>query len=259
MPPHLKSLEFTHIEWLAHGFFGRKGGVSSNEFESLNSALQKGDISDNVCQNRQFMANALLMENAPIIFMCQNHTTVVHVLDAPLGDEIPIADAIVTRKKNIIIGIQTADCVPVLFVDPVTHVIGAAHAGWSGLANGILQNTVKTMIELGANKESIKAAIGPCIWPESYEVGANVKESFSDFHDLFKPWPGISNISEAITYSFDLPMAAYRTLQNAGILDISSSSKNTYENPTDYFSFRKSTHNKDIRFGRQASLIGMIA
>ncbi|MDP3371587.1 MAG: peptidoglycan editing factor PgeF [Candidatus Paracaedibacteraceae bacterium] len=259
MPPHLKASNLNDIPWLKHGFFGRKGGVSEGEFESLNISLQKGDLPQNVLKNKQFMASALLMESAPVVLAYQKHTNIVKVIDAPFGEDIPIADALVTRQKNLLIGVQTADCVPVIFVDPFTKIIAAAHAGWKGLADGILQNTINVMLEMGANKKNIKTAIGPCIWSESYEVGSDVVDSFPQFSDLFKLWelPSCAE-KEKKTYSFDLPMAVYRTLQSSEISCIDASSVNTYAQEDDYFSFRRSTHKRHERFGGQASLIGII-
>ncbi|MES2608387.1 MAG: peptidoglycan editing factor PgeF [Pseudomonadota bacterium] len=259
-PPNLKASNLNDIPWLAHGFFGRKGGTSTGEFESLNVSLKKGDLLENVMQNRQRMANALSMENIPIVFACQKHTNTVLVIDRPFGDDVPTADALVTHQKNLIIGIQTADCVPVLFLDPFNKVIAAAHAGWKGLAGGILQNTLVAMESLGASRKHIKAAIGPCIWSESYEVGSDVHDAFPDSSDLFMHWraPTKANGMGIIkTFGFDLPMAAYRTLQIAGIADINPSPINTYAHADDYFSYRRSTHLDEIRYGGQASLIGM--
>ena len=259
-PPYLKSPHLNDIPWLAHGFFGRKGGVSTGEFASLNISLHKGDSLENVLQNRARMAHVLSMENAPIVFACQKHTNTVLVVDEPFTDKIPIADALVTRQENLILGVQTADCVPVLFVDPVAKIVAAAHAGWRGLADGILQNTIATMEELGAERENIRAAIGPCIWSESYEVGADVYEAFPDFTDLFTQWrmPTKANGMGVIkTFAFDLPMAAYRVLRNAGITHLSQSPINTYAHIHDYFSYRRSTHTGNVQFGGQASLIGL--
>ncbi|MES2252196.1 MAG: peptidoglycan editing factor PgeF [Pseudomonadota bacterium] len=260
IPPHLKVTHLSEIPWLSHGFFGRRGGVSKGEFNSLNIGLQKGDSLENVCQNRQRMADALMMGNAPIVFACQKHTNSVLVIDAPFKGDIPIADALVTKRKNLIIGVQTADCVPVLFIDPITKIIAAAHAGWKGLASGILQNTITVMEELGATRANIRAAIGPCIWSASYEVGSDVREAFPLFNDLFTPCKAFVNenkVNARTTFCFDLPMAAYRTLQNNGISSISPSPKDTYTHEHDFFSYRRSTHAGDSRFGGQASLIGM--
>jgi YfiH family protein len=259
-PPHLKGPHLNNIPWLAHGFFGRKGGVCEGEFSSLNITKKELACPDAVNENRKRIAVAVGMETAPVLLTNQKHTNTVIVIEKPFYGDGPIADAMVTRQKNILLCIQTADCVPVLFADPVNQIIGAAHAGWRGLAAGILQNTLQAMIDLGAKREHIKAAIGPCAWAESYEVGADVMEAFPQFSNLFKQWqaPTKANGTKALkTFSFDLPMAALRTLQLENISELSASPINTYTNEGSYFSFRRSTHQGKNHFGGQGSVIGI--
>ena len=255
-PPFLTAPHFTDFPWLTHGFFGRKGGVSTGEFESLNIGLQKGDDPKAVCENRLRIASVLGMRDTPLIFARQKHTNIARVTNAPFDGVPPIADALVTNTPGIIIGVQTADCVPVLYVDPIARVIAAAHAGWKGLADGILKNTLTVMERIGANRAHIIAAIGPCIWQESYEVGEDVKDAFSAWPDLFTPWEGHTTHNKN-TFAFNLPLAAYRTLEKAGIRTISSSPTNTYTAPDDYFSYRRATHAGTTHFGVQASLIAI--
>ena len=204
------------------------------------------------------------MEHTPVIFAYQRHTTTALIVDKPFEGERPIADALVTNTPGLLIGVQTADCVPVLLIDETTRVIAAAHAGWKGLADGILQNTLITMESLGADRTHIIAAIGPCIHANSYEVGDDVRKAYPQFPDLFTPWTNktIGTIIDKTTthketFTFDMPMAAYLTLKQAGIHNISPSPINTYTNPTDYFSYRRSTHQGDSTFGNQASVIGI--
>lgn len=260
-PPHLKAPHLNDIQWLAHGFFGRKGGVSEGEFTSLNITKKELACADAVNENRKRIAKTVGMENAPTLLTNQKHTNTVVILEKPFdGEKPPIADAMVTKEKNLLICIQTADCVPVLFVDPINQIIGGAHAGWRGLAAGILQNTLQAMINLGAKREHIKAAIGPCAWAESYEVGADVMEAFPQFNDLFKQWraPTKANGMGVLkTFSFDLPTAALRTLQNEKLSELSASPINTYTHEEDFFSFRRSTHQGKNHFGSQGSVIGM--
>jgi copper oxidase (laccase) domain-containing protein len=141
MSPFLSPYSFSR-----HGFFGRNGGVSTGEFSSLNCGRFKGDADEAVFENRRRVVDALGVSDAKLLFLDQKHTSDVVVLDKPFDDHlngnIPIADAIVTGLFNQPIGVQTADCVPVLFLDPKTRLIGAAHAGWKGLSEGILQNTI---------------------------------------------------------------------------------------------------------------------
>jgi YfiH family protein len=258
--PHLTADPLTQCKGIQHGFFGRRGGVSQGEFESLNAGLQKGDAAQNVTENRHRMAHALNMNDAPIVFACQKHTNTVLVIDQPFEGEIPVADALITSTENLIIGVQTADCVPVLLADPEAKIVAAIHGGWRGLATGIVQNTILEMINIGATRHRIIAAIGPCIWADSYEVGEDVHAAFKSFDDVFKPWDRQSNntcAEQTVTFAFDLPRAAYLILEHEGIVPITPSPIDTYAHESAYFSFRRSTHKGDERFGTQSSLIGL--
>ncbi len=267
LPPFLtvEAFQTNKKSWLTHGFFGRKGGVSTGVFDSLNvSFAERGDHPDCITQNRLRIATALNMEHAPVIFAHQKHTTTTLIVDKPFEGERPIADALITNTPGLIIGVQTADCVPVLFIDETTQVIAASHAGWKGLADGILQNTLIAMESLGAHRTRIIAAIGPCIHQDSYEVGEDVREAYPQFPELFTPWQNKSIgttvdkvITHKETFAFNMPMAAYLTLKQAGIQKITPSPINTYTNPADYFSYRRSTHKGDSTFGNQASVIGI--
>lgn len=259
-PPHLKAPHLAGIPWLAHGFFGRKGGLCEGEFSSLNITAKESACPIAVNENKKRIAKALGMENAHSLLMNQKHTNAVIVVEKPFNGSAPIGDAMVTKQKNLLICIQTADCVPVLFVDPINQIIAGAHAGWRGLATGILQNTIHTMISLGAEREHIKAAIGPCAWAESYEVGKDVVDAFPQFNDLFQEWnePTKANgMGTLKTFSFDLPNAAYRTLDAENLSEISKSPINTYTHEEDFFSFRRSSHQGKTHFGGQGSVIGM--
>lgn len=255
-PPFLTAPHFTDFSWLTHGFFGRKGGVSTGELKSLNVNSKKNDAPKAVRENRFRIAQTLGIKNSPLNFACQKHTPTALLITAPFDGDPPIADALVTSTPGIIVGVQTADCVPVLYVDPIARVIAAAHAGWKGLADGILENTLTVMESAGANRAHIIAAIGPCIWQESYEVGADVKDMFAAFPDLFTPWHG-NTTQNKNTFAFNLPLAAYRSLEKAGITAISSSPINTYTAPDDYFSYRRTTHAGTAELGGQASVIAI--
>jgi YfiH family protein len=237
---------------LRHGFFGRDGGVSIGNYASLNVGLSKGDSPECVHKNRERIQQTLgFSHNHPIFFARQEHTADVYILEHPSTDA-PRADAIVTSLKNILIGVQTADCVPVLLYDPEHALCGAAHAGWPGLAAGIIQNTLETLIRCGATRNTLYAAIGPCIWPESYQIGHDVKDVFSAYPQHVKPWPESSH-----HFSCDLPAIAATILQQEGIQHISTSPLNTYTS-AHHFSYRWSFHGQPKIFGNQASVIGII-
>jgi YfiH family protein len=163
---------------LAHGFFTRRGGVSSGAFAALNCSLSGRDDADAVRENRRRAADALGLPGEALLGLTQVHGDAVAVLDAPWPqDQRPQADAMVTRRPGLAIGIVTADCAPVLFADPDAGVIGGAHAGWRGAVGGVLEATIDAMVGIGAQRGRIIAAVGPCIRQPSYEVAADLRDA----------------------------------------------------------------------------------
>ncbi len=162
-----------------HGFFTREGGVSGGIYASLNCGMGSGDEADNVTTNR---ARAMAKIDRPpqaLVTLYQVHSPTVVEVDQPWTREsAPKADAMVTKRRDLALGILTADCAPVLFADAQARVIGAAHAGWKGALTGVLEATVQAMVKLGARPEHIVAGIGPCIAQRSYEVGPEFPAPF---------------------------------------------------------------------------------
>ena len=163
---------------LAHGFFTRRGGVSAGPFAALNCSLSGKDDPDAVRENRRRAADALGLPGAALAGLTQVHGIDVAVLDTPWPEtDRPLADALVTRRPGIALGVVTADCAPVLFADAESGVIGAAHAGWRGAVAGVLEATIAAMEALGARRGRIVAAVGPCIRQPSYEVAADLRDA----------------------------------------------------------------------------------
>jgi YfiH family protein len=161
-----------------HGFFTRRGGVSSGPYASLNCSLSSQDDRDTVLANRARVARRLGAEPAHLVGLMQVHGDAVVTVATPWRHgEGPRADAMVTDRPGIALGIVTADCAPVLFADIEAGVIGAAHAGWRGAVGGVLETTITAMEALGARRAAITAAIGPCIRQPSYEVGPDLREA----------------------------------------------------------------------------------
>ncbi len=242
---------------ITHGFFGKRGGVSSGIYESLNCGPGTEDEPANVAENRAIVCKAIGMAPESLMSLYQIHSDRCVVVDAA-ADDRPQADAMVTDKAGVTLGILTADCVPVLFSGEKhdgAPVIGAAHAGWGGALKGVLESTLAAMAGLGAEPESIRAAIGPCIRQASYEVSDDFKEPFLA-HDLasegfFVPAKRDGHLM------FDLPGYVTRRLMLAGVPEISASDMNTYFNEMDYFSYRRATHRGEPDYGRQISVIAI--
>lgn len=235
---------------IRHGFFTRKGGCSSGIYSSLNCGPGSDDKAENIAKNRRVVLSALDPKAAQICGLYQIHSNIVHFLDEPWGpDNLPKGDAIVTRQENIALGILTADCAPVLFSDPENDVIGAAHAGWKGARDGILENTVQMMCDKGARRATIRAAIGPAIAQENYEVGPEFKATFKEQPSFFM------NSHRKDHYLFNLKGFVMSQLKKSGLSNIVALDHDTYGNPNDYFSYRRATHAAEPDYGRQISVI----
>ncbi|PCJ99887.1 MAG: hypothetical protein COA45_03475 [Zetaproteobacteria bacterium] len=240
-----------------HGFFTRLGGVSVHPYQGLNCGLGSDDCVQSIHDNRQLVAEAAGLSAAEnLLSLYQVHgVQVVHV-DRPWGaQDRPKADGFVTDKKDIGLGILTADCTPVLFSGHKENgapVIGAAHAGWKGALGGVLGNVVNAMEHLGASRESIRACVGPCISKSSYEVSADFITPFIEAHEESERF--FFSGSKAGHAMFDLPGYCAWRLFYAGVKNISLLDKDTYSDET-LFSYRRATHRNETEYGRQISVI----
>lgn len=239
-----------------HGFLTRKGGVSAGRYASLNCGPGSDDDAGAVEENRKLAVDRIGLGGAPLVTAYQVHSADVVRVEAPWDQaDAPKADALVTDRPGIAIGILTADCAPVLFTDVQAGVVGAAHAGWKGAALGVLDATVLEMERLGANSKNIRAAVGPCIHQKSYEVGAELVEAVLDksawADELFEP------ANRPDHYQFDLPgyVAGLLARLNLGHFEVIA--LDTYSDEESFFSYRRTTHNGGGDYGRQVSLIGL--
>lgn len=249
---------------LAHGFFTRKGGVSEGIYASLNCGPGSEDASDNIVENRRRVAETLGAESLCSLY--QIHSAEVIAVNEPFTEK-PQADAMVTNQPCIALGILTADCGPVLFADPESRVIGAAHAGWKGAFSGILENTIAEMEALGARRQHITAVLGPTISQASYQVDAAFCERFSqqdkDNERFFSPSLPAERFDafamqppQAIShYQFDLPGYILHRLNNSGLAKAEALAMDTYNNEAEFFSYRRTTHLGEPDYGRQISAI----
>jgi purine-nucleoside/S-methyl-5'-thioadenosine phosphorylase / adenosine deaminase len=245
------------IPGLRHAFFTREGGVSDGVYDSLNGGLGSRDDPANVAENRRRMAEQLGVAPSHFLNVHQIHSPDAIVAAAPWETSTrPKADAIVTRAEGLAIGITTADCGPILFVDPKARVIGAAHAGWKGAITGILESTIDAMEELGAERNSMIAAIGPLIRQPSYEVGSEFVERFLDADAGNAPFflPGERD-GHAM---FDLPGFIRMRLEKAGVLMIDDLGVDTYADER-FYSYRRSVHRKEPDYGRLVHAIALEA
>ncbi len=190
-----------------------------------------------------------------ILLLSQVHGTEVVVIDDVAkiygAQNLPKADAIITNIPNLVIGIVTADCGPILFYDEENKIIGAAHAGWRGARLGMVQSTILAMKKLGA--KNIKVKIGPMIQQNSYEIS---QEFFDDFlsEDLANKEFFVNGVQDG-KYYFNLPGYIEKKLKIAGIKEIENLGIDTYKNEEKFFSFRRANHQAVSDCGRNVSVI----
>jgi YfiH family protein len=244
------------LDGIRHGFFTRQGGVSGGLYASLNGGVGSKDNTEHVAENRARMAAAVGVTPDRFVTAYQIHSPHVVVVETPWTAETrPRADAIVTRMRALAIGISTADCGPVLLADPKARVIGAAHAGWRGALTGVVEATIEAMERLGARRGEIRAALGPMIRQQNYEVGTDLMERFGTED------PASSRFFAPATREghamFDLPGYIDSRLTRAGIRYVEDLGHCTYADPERFFSFRRTTHRGEADYGRHVNAIAL--
>jgi len=241
-----------------HGFFGRQGGVSEGIYASLNCGPGSDDNPENVKQNRERVAEHFgqPLEALQTVWQVHSADCIYVTENVPKGDDMPQVDGMVTDKPNFILGALSADCTPLLFSGKKENgqpVIGAAHSGWKGSLNGIGQNVVRKMVDVGAALETIQAAIGPCIGPASYEVTHDFADPFmaqADENEMF-----FKETNKDNHLIFDLPGYIASRLSACGVKDIYITGNDTYAEEDKFFSYRRKTHRNETDYGRQISAI----
>ena len=237
-----------------HGFFGRRGGVSAGELASLNCGLGSGDDPALIAENRRRVAETVLPGAALTgLYQVHGHRCVIVDSETDLTAR-PEADALATRTPGILLGILTADCVPVLFTDREAGVVGAAHAGWKGAIAGVADATLAAMESLGATRANIAVAIGPCIARASYEVDDGFVARFMADDPAHERFFAAGKPGHAM---FDIAAYVAARLAAAGVTRIAIGGQDTYAQPQDYFSYRRACHKAENSYGRQLSVIGL--
>jgi YfiH family protein len=238
---------------IAHRFFTRNGGFSTGIFSSLNLYGKRGD---NVSRNKEVIAKSFGLSLKSIKTVNQVHTNNVIIIDESnrdldLGNTE--ADAMVSKIPDVILGILTADCCPILFADPIAKVIGAAHAGWKGALAGIIKETIIAMEKLGAARHNIRTAIGPAILWDSYEVDSEFRAKFIE--QSHKNEKFFKHSKKHGHYMFDLKSYAKQQLLDLNITEIDNLELDTYSMEETFFSCRRAYHRGEGTFGNQMSAI----
>ncbi|WP_077145270.1 peptidoglycan editing factor PgeF [Sphingopyxis sp. KK2] len=238
----------------SHGFFGRRGGVSTGDLASLNTGLGSNDDPALIAENRRRVADAV-QPGATLTGLYQVHGNRCIIVDNDSDlSARPEADALATRTPGILLGILTADCVPVLFADHKASVVGAAHAGWKGALAGVTDATLAAMESLGARRSNISVAIGPCIGRASYEVDDGFVSTFLADDPANERFFAAGQPGHAM---FDIAAYVAARLAAAGVTRIAIGGQDTYAEAEDYFSYRRACHKSENSYGRQLSVIGL--
>jgi YfiH family protein len=242
------------VRMAGHGFFTRRGGVSTGPYASLNCSLSGADLREAVLENRSRAAHAIGGGADCLVGLSQVHGVEAVTVTQPWAPgEGPRADAMVTRVPGVCLGIVTADCAPVLLADADTGVVGAAHAGWRGAVAGVLEATVAAMVALGARAERLHAAIGPCIGQASYEVGADLRAAVlaRDPDDAVY----LADGRRPERWQFDLAGYCAGRLRALGLAVVELVAADTAAAPDDFFSHRRRTLAGGGAIGHQISAI----
>lgn len=239
---------------IAHGFFNRGGGVSKGLYNGLNVGLGSKDDRADIIENRTRVSRWFGLDLDRLVTVHQVHSPRVHIATPENRAERPEADALVTGTPGLVIGVLTADCGPVLFADAEAGVIGAAHAGWRGAFDGVLESTIEAMQQLGAKPARIVATLGPSISQENYEVGPEFVDRFlarDAAHDTY--FKASSRPGHAL---FDLRQYTVDRLLKAGLRS-EMLPDCTYADEQAWYSYRRSTHRNEPDYGRQISAIAI--
>jgi polyphenol oxidase len=254
---HLTTPALSATPGLRHGFFTRRGGVSEGPYASLNCSVSGRDDPERVRENRRRAVDTLGLPARALHGLTQVHGTAVAEVDAAGWDEGagPAADAAVTHRPGVALGIVTGDCAPVLFADAEAGVVGAAHAGWRGAAAGVIEATVAAMERLGASRARVFAAVGPCIAQSSYEVGPDLRGAVlaRDAADARFFAPG----KREDRWQFDLAGYCAARLRALGLAAVEVAAADTLADEARFFSHRRRTLAGGGPLGHQLSAIAL--
>lgn len=255
--PTIQSPLLSSLPGVKHAFFTRKGGTSTGIYDSLNVGRGSKDDPADVVENRARAAAWFGGDPEDLNTCYQIHSTIAIKADGSWGDVRPQGDAVVTRTPGVICGALAADCAPVLLVDPEARIVAAAHAGWRGALDGVVQAAVDCMVELGARPERMTGVVGPCIGPKSYEVGLEFLHRFEadcpGSGRFFKP--GAADDKRF----FDLPSFVLDRLETAGVERREWVGRDTRAEEEWFFSNRRAFLNNEGDYGRLLSAISLEA
>tara|TARA_B100001093_G_scaffold230048_1_gene220556 strand:+ start:20 stop:781 length:762 start_codon:yes stop_codon:yes gene_type:complete len=238
---------------ISHGFFNRNGGKSKGIYKSLNCGPGSNDKRISINQNLQIVKNKLSARSKKIFLLHQIHSNKITFIDKKFRFKKKKikADAVITDQKKLPIAVLTADCVPILLYDYKKNIIAAVHAGWKGAFKGIIKNVINFMLKKGCKKNTIIAAIGPCISKANYDVKEDFKKKFLKKNKNNKKF---FSKKKNMLY-FDLPNFVKSQLESIKITNIDMKNTDTFNKKNNFFSARRSLRLKHDDYGRNISII----
>jgi len=238
---------------IKHCFFSKKGGFSKGLYKSLNCGRGSKDSKKNVSKNLNYVSQKMFIKKNKLILMNQTHSNkVIEIRKSNYRKKIN-SDAMVTKVKGLVLGVVTADCIPIIIYDLKNEVVGCVHAGWKGIFSGIIENTVKKIKKLNS-KNNIYASIGPCISKKSYEVDLNFYKKFLNRSKKNKKYFFPKHKNKKF---FDLRKLAADRLTKLKV-KIDHIKHDTYGEKANFFSYRRSCKLKQSDYGRCISVIRLI-
>ncbi len=247
------SKKLKKIKKISHCFFSRKNGFSKGIYEGLNCGRGSKDNKKNIQKNLKFVAKTMAVERAKLILMHQTHSNKVVEITKKNYKKIIMADAMITQMRNLAIGVVTADCVPIIFCDNKSQVVGCIHAGWKGAFTGIIENTFKKVKRLNL-KHKIYASVGPCIGNKSYEVDTKFYKMFVSKSWKYKIYFKEKNKTKKL---FNLRKFVTDKLLKLGI-KVDQVNKDTFSEKSNFFSYRRSFKLKQKDYGRCISTVRLV-
>lgn len=248
----------SQVSGVAHGFYTRKGGVSKGFFSSANFSLRPPELAENVKENHRLLLQDMGGGFKQTIVLSQKHTNKVVFVDEEWDNRVKsdktllVADGLITQRKNILIGVLTADCVPLLIAARDASVVAAIHVGWRGALDGIVDSALKALLKI-VPADSLVASLGPCLQQHHFEVGPEFLSAFLQKHMSSRGF----FLRKENKIFFNLDAFIRFQLQAHSVSNVKLCHLDTYSDPDRFFSYRRTTHKNETSFGCQISVIGI--
>ena len=241
--------------YIDHCFFSRKNGTSEGIYKSLNCGIGSKDKKENIRKNLEIVAKNFKIEKEKLILMNQTHSNKVEIIEKEDNLKRVEADAMLTQNDKVALCVLTADCAPILIYEEEKKIIGCIHAGWKGAVNGVIDNTLKKITDVGGNIKKLIVCIGPCISQKSYEVKGDF---YSMFTEKSKNNDSFFLKSGKNSFNFDLRGFVNKKFKDCGVLEIDNIDVDTFAMKNEYFSHRRAKKLGENDYGRCISVIKKI-